>query len=460
MRSDDEDDTEEDARLKRRKSKIDLTPDKAPFAGNDAWQTYNKKQLIVYTSDGCKASNKIAAYDMDGTLITTKSGRVFPTSANDWKIAFGSVKSTLRTKIAENYKLVIFTNQAGFTNGKTTFDDFHKKIENIVKEIGVPMQVFIATGDTMFRKPLTNMWRALIDHLNDDVPIDRSKSFFVGDAAGRPENKALKKKKDHSDADRLFALNLQLPFFTPEEHFLKHAKMPGKKLVFEPRDALKNVSEHLLDPHTTRVGEKGVTEVIVMVGVQGSGKSAFCRNHLKDKGYEVINRDELKTWQKCVKRAEECLANRKSVVIDNTSGKADERARYITVAKTHKVRCRCFIMNTTPKQAEHNIHFRELIDPSYAKISSVTVNAYHKNYKKPALNEGFAEIVHVNFIPVFRNDEEKELYGSYLMGSYWEQCQLASRTIFVFFCWNLNNTPIFSLSISVHGPFMAILNYE
>lgn len=54
---------------------------------------------------------------------------------------------------------------------------------------------------------------------NQKIKIDKNESFFVGDAAGRPVNTVLKTKKDHSAADRLFAINVGIKFFTPEEHF-------------------------------------------------------------------------------------------------------------------------------------------------------------------------------------------------------------------------------------------------
>jgi len=56
-------------------------------------------------------SAKIASFDMDSTLISTKSGAKFPKHAGDWQWWSGSVVKTLQKYHAEGYKLVIFTNQ-------------------------------------------------------------------------------------------------------------------------------------------------------------------------------------------------------------------------------------------------------------------------------------------------------------------------------------------------------------
>lgn len=399
---------------KRIKWQFDIFKDaKSPFPGDNLWESFNKSQLLVYTTPECKPSNKIAAYDMDGTLIATKSGKVFPTNIDDWKLAFGSVVGTLKSKHQDKYKIVIFTNQAGISSGKTILPNIKKKIENIVKVLSVPVQAFIATGDNFFRKPLTGMWQTLCEQKNDGISIDIDECLFVGDAAGRPENKLLKKKKDHSCVDRLLAINLNLKFLTPEEHFLKSPAQKWIRPEFNP----KSISDNDANSSPLNLSFTGKTEVILLVGSPGSGKSHFCKTHLETRDYEVVSRDAIGSWQKCVDKVNDCLRRNRKVVVDNTNGDKESRSRYINAAKKHKIPCRCFVMTTSFKHAEHNIAFRELIDTKHSKISKIVLNSYKKHYQEPLLEEGFTEIVRVNFIPKFDDDRQKSLYELYLLSS-------------------------------------------
>lgn len=100
---------------------------------------------------------------MDGTLAVPKSGLKFPIDADDWKFLFPDVPKKLRELHENDYKLVIFTNQKGISMGKTKVSEFRKKIELVLNKLNIPVQVFIATGKGVYRKPATGMWEALIE---------------------------------------------------------------------------------------------------------------------------------------------------------------------------------------------------------------------------------------------------------------------------------------------------------
>lgn len=146
------------------------------------------------------------------------------------------------------------------------------------------------------------------------------------------------------------------------------------------------------------------------------GKSQFCKDHLQ-KNYEIVSRDKIGSWQKCVDRVNDCLKNGRKVVVDNTNGDKESRSRYVNAAKKHKISCRCFVMTTSFRHAEHNIAFRELTDTKHSKISKIVLNTYKKNYQEPSLEEGYTEIVRVNFVPKFKDEREKSLYELYLLAS-------------------------------------------
>ncbi|XP_012288871.1 uncharacterized protein F21D5.5 isoform X2 [Orussus abietinus] len=393
---------------------IDDTDDTEDIAtrepAKEKWEDFDNRSLLIYTSEGVEHRSKIAAYDMDGTLIKTMSGLVFPKDCNDWQLLYSDVPGKLKKLHAEGYKIVIFTNQGSLGLGKLKPSDFKVKIERVVKKIGVPMQVFIAPGKSIYRKPVTGMWDVLVNHKNGGVPVDKDKSFYVGDAAGRDKNWAPNKKKDHSSADRLLALNLGLKFQTPEEHFLGQKPAPYKMPDFDPK-ALNEIDSICDPPEAKIISSK--QEVIIMVGGPGSGKSHTVRTYLDN--YIHINRDTLGSWQKCVSMMDQSLTQGKSVVIDNTNPDPETRQKYVKVAQMHNVPVRCFVMKTDTEHSKHNNKFRELTDSTHDKVSDIIINSYTKKYVEPSLEEGFAEIVYVNFVPKFQTDEDRRLYEMFLL---------------------------------------------
>lgn len=374
--------------------------------GEGNWELISDKRLLMYTSDEIESRSKIAAFDVDGTIIKTKSGKRFPINADDWELNFPTIPLTLRKLYEDDYKIVFFTNQSGIGNDSVKLKDFKQKIENILKTVSVPLQVFVALGKNFYRKPMPGMWNTLREFKNDNAEINLEKSFYVGDAAGREEGWAPKKKKDHSSVDRLFAINIGLMFYTPEEYFLKSKRAPFIMPEFDPRDvtALQHADFNYEKPN-----------VILMVGAPGSGKSHFCTKILVPKGYVYVNRDQLGSWQKCVKELENALMQKKNCVIDNTNIDKVSRSKFVEVCKRHKVGCYCFLMNTGILHSKHNNKFRELTDKCHEPVSEIIINSMKKKFQEPELSEGFREIVKIPFVPQFDDKELEKLYKMFLL---------------------------------------------
>lgn len=92
----------------------------------------------------------------------------------------------------------------------------------------------------------------------------------------------------------------------------------------------------------------------MLVGFPGSGKSHFAAYHALQSNYNVINRDNLGTWQKCATTMERSLSSGKSVIIDNTNPDRASRSRFIQLASARGLPCRCFVMKTSMTHALHN----------------------------------------------------------------------------------------------------------
>ncbi|XP_013105344.1 uncharacterized protein F21D5.5 [Stomoxys calcitrans] len=380
----------------------------------DVWSEVENGKMLIFTSKGVRGSSKIASYDMDGTIIRTKSGNVFPKTCDDWMLNYPEVPKKLKSLWQDGFKICFFTNQGGIAKGKTNLNEFKQKIKQIVTRLQVPVQVFIAISDGYYRKPLPGMWEHLEKYQNNHINIDKEKSFFVGDAAGRPEvgKGKTKRRKDHSLADRLFAYNIGLTFYTPEEHFFNIKKEEWIKQDFDPTKDFDELS--LLEPTDTKL-PSDECELIIMVGLPGSGKSNFCQQNLVPLGYTVANADTVGSIQACVKICEKALTSGISCVVDNTNVDVDSRKKFIAIAKKLNVQCRCFYMNISLAQVKHHLTFRQLTDTKHSKVSEMILNMMKKKYTQPQLDEGFTEIVKVNIKPTFKRDDWKRLYRLYLV---------------------------------------------
>lgn len=342
---------------------------------------------------------KIAAFDLDHTLIKPKSGKTFPIDKYDWKILNEFVIPKLHSLYSQNYKLVIFSNQGG-VNKHSSIDDIVFKCKSISKIINIPILFYLSILDDINRKPRIGMW----EDMNECkfTNIDMQNSFYCGDAAGR--------YNDFSAVDYKFAANLNINFHIPEQIFIdlqinkNYNPQLNVKNNFNPKTYFKFTSiEYIND--ILSINEN---KVIILVGPPASGKSTIC-NHFPN--FKCINQDELKTLPKCKKQLNEYLKNNDDIIIDNTNRNVKTRANWIDIIKSftsYKIICVNII---EPKEVSLHINCYRMLT-SNKKIPAIAIHTYYKNYEAPQLNEGFDKIINISFC---FDHTSNSLFTSYLL---------------------------------------------
>ena len=313
---------------------------------------------------------KIAAFDFDDTLITTKSGLKFARGEDDWKWWHATVPSRLKQLDAEGYAIVAISNQAAVSlradikapkDGMRSFNNLKGKVSAMFKALDLPMSLYAATGHDIFRKPRTGMWEQLLKDygLTNAGDVDRENSVFVGDAAGRSRDKTASVKKDHSWSDRDFAANVGIGFKTPEEFFLNESAKPFIR-SFDPSTYLETEVTSQTDVSPVLFSKKNDLDIVLFCGSPGAGKSTFYWQHMQPLGYERVNQDILKSRDKCMKVATQLIEDKTSVVVDNTNADIETRAAWIALARKLKVPVRLVHFTASAKLCEHNDTVRAL----------------------------------------------------------------------------------------------------
>ena len=346
---------------------------------------------------------KVAGFDLDHTIIKPINGKRFSNTATDWKFFDKTVISKLRKYHEDKYNIVIYTNQRGIAIGKTDVDLWKQKIDNIANKLEIPFIILVSLNNDMYRKPRTKLWDKFIK-------CNKDKSFYCGDAGGRPKRiiNGQYILRDYSDTDHKFAYNVGIKFIHRDMFIYNHKMNKSITYAFD------------LNKIKTGKYQKFVpakkTEMIIIVGYQGSGKTYYTKNYILSHKYKYINRDTIGTKRKCLKLCEESLKNNTSVVIDNTNPSVKARKEYLDIAKKYNIRVRCIHFDTPIEVSMHNNIYRHVTSnfPVSKIIPKVAYSVYKKYFENPSKDEGFCEIVVQDFILNTDNIDEN-IYYSYLM---------------------------------------------
>jgi len=372
---------------------------KCPIKNSTYWYNIGEEGSVLYREhpDAPKASTKISAFDMDGCLITTRSGKRFAQNAQDWRFLYPDIPAKLAALAQDGHRLVIISNQNGLAKKKVNKSELIEKVDTIVARLGVPIDVLLSGQEDIFRKPCPGTWCLLLAHLNGGLVPRAEDCVYVGDAAGRPKEGA--RKQDHSAGDLKFALNLGLRFATPEEFFAgasggAHVRCERHLRGLDPRHLPRSPQKE--EREQDGGGIAGQQEVVVLCGPMACGKSTLARR--KFMGYERVNQDTLKTFAKCAKVAEAALAAGRSVVVDNTNRDRKTRAQWVALAENAGVPVRCVQLEASKDLCFHLNGYRGVAPwGEQRRVPSMVIHTYFKYFEPPSEEEGFTAVERVAF---------------------------------------------------------------
>lgn len=292
---------------------------------------FQKQGDLFYYAPPIKPQNYVAAFDIDWTL-TYAEKKLFPKDPDDIHL-LPNRQEKLVELFGAGYTIALFTNQK--VKGARQKSERVERITTLIKKLSVPVYAFIATGDDEYRKPKIGMW----EKLKQFIPGIQY-AFYVGDALGRPQ--------DFSDSDKQFAVNVGIDYYSPDKFF------DHDVILFNP-----------------------VRNMVILVGMPGSGKSTYAERELVPLGFEHISRDALGGKARLLKVVGQAVKDGRSLAIDATHSKQEDRQVYYDIARSsgYMVTVLYFVRdgrgwndlrdkkNRVPTMGYH-IYFKNLVPPT------------------------------------------------------------------------------------------------
>lgn len=337
-------------------------------------QWSKNEDYITGTHPTFELKSKLACFDLDGTLITTKSGRTFPVNKDDYKFIHDNVVRNIKNYHARSYCVVIISNQAGI---KKNIPAFMEKIDEIAQKLDVPLKFYGVLTHSIYRKPIPTLFR----ELTKNITIS-SRSFYCGDAMGR--------STDHSDCDIKFAHNCNIKFLSPEKFIGNKCGVPDIEYInlkIEKKEKLPEFREYNNTKH-----------MILMVGFPGSGKSSLAK---KIDGYIIVSNDIHKT--KFTRVLDQHIKNGDRIIVDNTNPDKTTRKKVMSIAKKADYVITCINITTSRDLAYHNMFYRAFKN-NVQCIPKIAYDIYQKKYEQPSIDEGFDKIISIH--PHFSTEDK------------------------------------------------------
>jgi len=319
-----------------------------------------------------KITKKYACFDLDHTLIKSKSGDKFISNKKEWKYVYDTIPHILHQYDNDNFQIVIITNQAGIN--RFGIENWKSMLNDIQLDLRINLIVYVAISYDLYRKPFPTIWDNLI--MNKDYDV--KESFYCGDACGR--------ENDFSDSDLKFALNCNLYFRTPENVFLNDYNV----CIYPNFNQFKQLFTE--DIFQFIPNEK---EIILLIGNYASGKSTFIKKHLSKFNYNIIGG---KGYQTINNDLNALLLQNKRIVIDDTNGTIKSRQKYIMNAKKYAYTIRCIYLICPIWLVAHNVYYRHYASKGQIKlIADSMIENFKDTFEYPTIDEGFDEIIKYYF---------------------------------------------------------------
>ena len=128
-------------------------------------------------------------------------------------------------------------------------------------------------------------------------------------------------------------------------------------------------------------------EAVILIGVQGSGKTTFYKQRFFETHVRV-SRDMLRTARRERLLAAACLAARQSFVVDNTNALASRRSEHIAAAKAAGFRVVGFFFRCELRDALA----RNKLRAAERVVPPAGVAGTYKKMQPPSWSEGFDEL--------------------------------------------------------------------